>query len=254
MSKGYFPGWGLSDDTVERLGYKVRGKHNGIVSPSSIDISNKKGPATKEEPGFTWAVPEDRAEKLTLSFAPISKETEELKKDLEKLKEENKYFSFYDENNRRYINSINSYTSSYNGYFHFYLSKVHKYYRSDINKYNGRIRFEKDFCFPIETHDFCTIEKIMTCRNSRIVLKHNKYNFFKESREYRNNDEEEYCKIVTEVLTEIMIKYYNYLKYGVDPNDKEKSEMLLNAIETNYQSHVEEANKQNNILKKMLRM
>lgn len=87
MNKGYFPGWGLDDDTVERLGYKVRGKHNGIVSPYPMELLYNGGKPTKCERGFTFLAPEDCKEKLTLSFAPISKETEKLNKALEVLKE-----------------------------------------------------------------------------------------------------------------------------------------------------------------------
>lgn len=101
----------------------------------------------------------------------------------------------------------------------------------------------EDFCFPVTAHDYCIIDNIMSKINSKIVLKHNKYNFFKEGKKYRNNDEEEYCKIVTKVLTEIMIKYYNYIKYGIDIKNKEQSKLLLKVIEDNYESHVLEANK-----------
>ena len=33
MRRNYFPGWGLSDETVENLGYKVPGHHKGLVYP-----------------------------------------------------------------------------------------------------------------------------------------------------------------------------------------------------------------------------
>ncbi len=245
-------GCGLDIDTIEKLGFRVRGHHKGIVYPMSIDISSNRIVAY-QEPGFSLDLPKEKRDNLILSFCRVPSLTNKLRDSLDTLKEENKYFSFYDKRNKRYINSIDDYTASFNKFFHYYLNRVYQFYRIGIREYDGILRDEKYFCFPIAAHDFNTIEELFH-GVGRIVLDNNKYNFFRANRSCRNKDEEEYCKMATEVLTELMIKYYNYLRYNIDPNDKEKSEMLLNAIETNYQSHVEEANKQNNILKMMLRM
>ena len=249
MSKGYFPGWGLDEDTVERLGYEVRGKHKGIVYPISLDIFSNRIVAY-QEPGFTLEIPKEKKEKLTLSAFPVSNETKDLQNRLTKLKEENKYMSFYDNDGNRYINSIDGYTSSYDNFFRFYMSKINEYYRISVKKLVGKIYNSKDFILPITEYDFGTIDYIFTSVVSKIVLTNNKYDFFKENSKYRNKDEEEFCKTVTEILTEIMIKYYNYFRYGINPKDQENSKLLLKEIRNSYDRHVEEVNSKQHQKKK----
>lgn len=250
MSRSYFPGWGLDEDTVERLGYEICGKHKGIVYPISLDIFSNRIVAY-QEPGFCLDIPEEKRDRLTLTAFPISNETMDLKKRLATLQEENKYLSFYDKDGNRYINSIDDYTLSYDRFFRFYMSKVNQFYRINVKKLIGKLYNSKDFVLPITQYDFAIINNIFTSGVSRIVLKYNKYNFFKENSKYRNKDEEEYCKTVTEVLTEIMIKYYIYFKYDIDPCDKEKSKLLLREIANSYDRHVEEVNSKHRQKKKI---
>ena len=224
------------------------GRHKGIVHPMSIDISSNRIVAY-QEPGFCLDVDEKRRKKLReaarLVF-PIEEATEMLEKYAEELKKynENNKLSFYDNNGKRYINSIYEYYSKYTNYFKYFLDKIKEMY-----DYIHTHPFEQTWgicsvCYEffkksinISERDFGYIFIIFSTEDSNDILKENHYNFFKPSRKYQNEQENAYCEAVTAVLTEIMIKTYNFdLYYKKDENS------LLEEIAENYSDHVEEAN------------
>ena len=252
-----FPGWGFDNDTIERMGYRVRGRHKGIVYPMPSPLSDSRYVSENFhiEPGFSLDVPKDRREKFILLTFPIKECTKYLEERFNEIKKENEdnKFVFYDENGDRCLNTIDEYYYSYKSYFKYFMNEVLEYYSKNNKSRFGKILNSSDIDLNITNRDKSILFCIFAMESSLIVLRNNHYDFFKENSKYRNKDEEEYCKMVTSILTEIMINSYNYYKYVINPNDSEKVKELLAKIEENYQSHIAKANTQNILVKKMLR-
>ena len=252
MSNNYFPGWGLDPEDIEKLGFEVRGYHKGLVYPMPSPInSSSLGKDIFVEPGFTLDLPKEIRERLTLSIFPITRETEFLEKHIDEIRKRNEdnKFVFYDKNNRRCLNTIDDYYLSYDEYFKYFLNKLYDFYkRTETGLYN-----KEDMDLYINQKEFAIIMSIFDTGVSKIVLNNNKYNFFKENSKYRNKDEEDFCKMVTLILTEIMIDSFNYYRYGINRDDKEKEKVLLEKIEDNYLDHVIESNRKSILTKKKLR-
>ncbi len=231
----------------EEFGYEPI-RHHKMVYPIN-NPNDPLGKAVYAEPG-NMDIPEDRRKDYWSFIFPITELTGLLKKELEQLREDNKYLSFYDKHNVRYINSVDEYMVLDNKYFMSYLNGVNKFYNENRN--TGKLNKLEDFPFPITERDFGFFEIIYTLNTSTSVLERNKYNYFVRHKRYRNEEEREYCNVVTQILTELMIKYYSILKYNIDLNDQKAVNSLMDTIKENYENHVNEANNMN-YLRKLIR-
>lgn len=211
-----------------------------------------------------------RLEKVYEDEIGIEERIDTIKKyivDIRKQCEDQK-LSFYDEEEHRYINSIYDYFYSYDAYFKRFLEYIIRFYdnmkmyydNNPIYNTNGRQDFLEAQGIMLSRRDYLIIDSIFYHDNSREVLKNNNYNYFEESDTYRNGEEEEYCKTVTLVLTEIMIKSFNQIRYHKNYDyryDYRKEEFLdmMKKIEENYDEHYNEViNQKGKSLKKEVKM
>jgi len=191
----------------------------------------------------------------------IALKTRKLSEYIEKVREynESNKLSFYDDKGNRYINSIYDYFLDGKSYFKLFLSRIKEFYKhirrypqeQDYTSADVRYQFINKY-LRIKRGDFDIIDSIFYDTESLDILKHNHYNFFRPNRRYRNEIEKKYCQAVTEVLTEIMIKIFNFQRYCKAEDNH--VDWLFEEIRKNYTDHVNEANSSKTVIKNKVKI
>ena len=247
--------------------------HGDFVHPTAIDVSSSRS-VVYMEPGC-FELECNRRKRLQKHFGYLlflSSETERLKEYTEstRIHNETHRLSFYDDRGNRYINSIYDYYSDYEEYFKAFLNKVKKAYQDAKNQIRENKKSAGSSMYYDENivvsrcvgesvraskHDFVILDRIFNTKESLEILRANNYNFFRPSKKYRSETEKCYCDAVTEALTEMMIKVFNYIRYydiRHYGHEEEHNEWILEEIRKHYTDHVNDANgsKRGNKIKK----